>query len=105
MGKYGDDKKEELIALGFLFENQRAKYGFELIKSALIRHREIYGNFLVKQKFRIPSGESFEARNWPEEMWGINLGNTLCCCDSCSVQSVYPHCSGIGLSCLYICVH
>ena len=115
MGKYGEDKKDELIALGFLFENQRAKYGYELIKSALIRHREVYGNFLVKQKFRIPSGESLEARSWPEEMWGINLGTvlygtSLCCIVLyCAVIAVYVsavQCSAVvlGMSCPCVCV-
>ena len=74
MGKYGEDKKSELIELGFLFDNQRAKYGFDLVKVALVRYKEIYGNFLVKQKFLIPTGDAAAAAQWPEKTWGIKLG-------------------------------
>ena len=74
MGKYGEDKKSELVELGFLFDNQRAKYGFDLVKIALIRYKEIYGNFLVKQKFLIPTGDAAASSQWPEKTWGIKLG-------------------------------
>lgn len=74
MGKYGEDRKAELLELGFLFDNQRAKYGFDLVKTALVRYKEIHGNFLVKQKFLIPSGDAAAAAQWPERTWGIKLG-------------------------------
>ena len=77
MGKYGEDRKAELLELGFLFDNQRAKYGFELVKTALVRYKEIYGNFLVKQKFLIPSGDAAAAAQWPERTWGIKLGGFM----------------------------
>ena len=77
MGKYGEDKKSELVELGFLFDNQRAKYGFDLVKVALIRYKEIYGNFLVKQKFLIPTGDAAASSQWPEKTWGIKLGTRI----------------------------
>ena len=83
MGKYGEDKKSELIELGFLFDNQRAKYGFDLVKVALVRYKEIYGNFLVKQKFLIPSGDAAAAAQWPEKTWGIKLGTDTSHCANC----------------------
>lgn len=72
MGKYGEDRKGEMIDLGFMYDNQRAKYGFELVRSALLKYKEIHGNFLVKQKFLVPSEAA-----WPENTWGIKLGEIL----------------------------
>ena len=69
MGKYGEDRKGEMIDLGFKYDNQRAKYGFDLVKSALLKYKDIHGNFLVKQKFLVPREAA-----WPESTWGIKLG-------------------------------
>ena len=69
MGKFGEDRKGEMVDLGFMFDNQRAKYGFDLVKSALLKFKEIHGNFLVKQKFLVPMEVA-----WPENTWGIKLG-------------------------------
>ena len=79
MGKYGEDKKNEMIALGFMFDNQRAKYGFDLVKCALLKYKEIHGNFLVKQKFLVPSGSGVGGKGmeWPEKTWGIKLGKNI----------------------------
>jgi hypothetical protein len=47
MGKYAKDKHVELQALGFMYENQRAKYGFEFVKAALIRYKVEYTRKLI----------------------------------------------------------
>lgn len=42
---------------------------YDLVRIALLRFRELYGNTCIKRGFIIPDGSS----EWPEETWGIRL--------------------------------
>jgi hypothetical protein len=75
------EKKDELRELGLKVKNidsvdyicpKPAKYGFDKIKLALLKYREIYGDVLVKRTFFVPT----ENAEWPEETWGMRLGGT-----------------------------
>jgi hypothetical protein len=43
---------------------------YNLVKTALLKYKEIYGNMLVKHTFIIPTNSS----DFPEEFWEIRLG-------------------------------
>jgi hypothetical protein len=67
------EKKEEMLSIGFNFDCQRKRNGFERIKAALSKYKEIYGNLLVKQCFTIQNGVD----EWPEDTWGLKLGQIV----------------------------
>ena len=66
------DKKAELIQMGFAFDAIEAR--FELLKLALIsyKNKPEFGNLPVNPKFVIP-----RTNDWPEETWGVKLGNAI----------------------------
>lgn len=43
---------------------------FKVIITALRRYKELYGDLMVPQPFRIPDNSD----EWPEETWGVRLG-------------------------------
>jgi hypothetical protein len=49
-----------------------ADYGFEKIKVALVKYKEINGDLFVERNFTVP-----RSTLWPEEIWDINLGNVV----------------------------
>lgn len=42
---------------------------YDVVRVALLRFRELFGNTCVKRGFVVPSGSA----DWPEETWGIRL--------------------------------
>ena len=70
-GSYAE-KHAELAEIGFNFDLQHARYGYESTRQALIIYRDLYGNMGVPVRFIVP-------RNviWPEKTWGMKLGYTV----------------------------
>ena len=71
-GELLQDKREELSAIGFVFESQRRGYSYESVKSALIIYKKVYNYMLIPKDFSIPENNTI----WPEELWGMKLGVT-----------------------------
>ena len=46
---------------------------YDLVKSALLRHKEKCGSMLVPPKFYIPIDDD----SWPKKSWGMKLGETV----------------------------
>jgi hypothetical protein len=64
------DRREELSAIGFNFEQQtQSAYGFETVYAALCRFNELEGHMLVPRSYSIPS-----TGDWPKDTWGMKLG-------------------------------
>jgi Helicase associated domain len=64
------DRKEELSAMGFNFEQQtQSAYGFETVYAALCRFNELEGHMLVPRSYSVPSSSE-----WPKDTWGMKLG-------------------------------
>jgi hypothetical protein len=63
-------KREDLESIGFNFNPQKLIYGYEAIKVALMKYKELEGDMLVPQKFVVPEDDI----TWPEETWGMKLG-------------------------------
>jgi hypothetical protein len=49
--------------------NQSPACRYDVVRVALLRFRELFGNTCVKRGFVVPSGSA----DWPEETWGIRL--------------------------------
>ena len=62
--------KDDLLSIGFEFESQRKAFSYDLIRSALIQYKEIYGYLLIPGDFKVPSNTEL----WPESVWGLQLG-------------------------------
>jgi hypothetical protein len=71
-GEILNEKSEidDLLSIGFEFESQRKAFSYELIRSALIQYKEIYGYLLIPGDFKVPSNTGL----WPESVWGLHLG-------------------------------
>jgi hypothetical protein len=67
------DKREDLESIGFDFNSQRLFYGFEVVKLALMKYKDLNGDVLVPQKFVVPINDI----SWPDETWGIKLGRDV----------------------------
>jgi hypothetical protein len=65
--------KDELTALGFSYMRQSTGFGWEVVKSALDRYKELEGNIRDKRSFVIPS----DTPDWPANLWGIKLGSVV----------------------------
>jgi hypothetical protein len=72
-GRSYADQKEELISIGFDYSSQRIAHGFNVVRSALLRYQDDYGDMIVERSFIIPTDDE----TWPEETWGIKLGNAV----------------------------
>jgi hypothetical protein len=70
-GKSHLKKRADLESIGFDFNPQQKRYGYEIIKAALLNYKDINDDMLVPSKFVVPAANN----TWPEEeMWGMNLG-------------------------------
>ena len=74
------DKRDELIAIGFVFEKQascagkcKKALGWDRLKPALEQFKKLNGHLRVPVRFVIPS----DSPDWPGEMVGIKLGMTV----------------------------
>ena len=65
------DKKDELIAIGFIYDIKDVLW--EEIKLAFMTYKKINGDLRVPRTFTVPSGSS----EWPECTWDMNLGNKV----------------------------
>mmetsp|Transcript_17261 Transcript_17261/g.16591 ORF Transcript_17261/g.16591 Transcript_17261/m.16591 type:complete len:551 (-) Transcript_17261:151-1803(-) len=84
-GRTYTEKQEELVSLGLVIRAKdpdapptgiskaRTTYSYERIKTALIKYKELNGDVIVPQTFKIPAGSA----EWPEETWGIKLGRVV----------------------------
>jgi hypothetical protein len=63
-------EKDDLLSIGFEFESQRKAFSYDLIRSALIQYKDIYGYLLIPGDFEVPSNTEL----WPERVWGLQLG-------------------------------
>ena len=67
-------RKDELIAEGFNLDQNthlkfKKKYGSDDIFGALMRYKEINGDFQISTKYIVPS-----TNDWKQEFWGLQLG-------------------------------
>jgi hypothetical protein len=51
----------------------RREYGFDRIRIALLRYKELHGDLSVRHDFVVPMDSS----DWPEETWGMRLENIV----------------------------
>jgi hypothetical protein len=65
------DEQVDLESMGFDYSSQ-LHHGnrYKLIKVALVRYKDLFGDMLVPRSFVVPVGNV----TWPEETWGIKLG-------------------------------
>ena len=68
-GKLFANMRGELESIGLDYTKQKV-YKDEAVKQAIIRYKEIYGNFKMKYRFKIPDNSD----KWPEITWGMPLG-------------------------------
>ena len=67
-------KRDELVSIGFDYRSQSSKsYGYDNVKLALLRYKELYGDMLVPMKFKVPD----ESTAWPASVLGLRLGGTV----------------------------
>ena len=71
-GSSQSDKREELAAIGFVYECQY-RYGYELIRKALVRYKKLNGHIDVPARYSIPK----DCSKWPVQLRGINLGTVV----------------------------
>jgi hypothetical protein len=57
--------------MGFDFSQQKmVEHGIDVVKAALVRYDEIYGDMLVPYEFIVPNNSA----SWPESLWALRLG-------------------------------
>jgi virulence-associated protein VapD len=67
-GKSCVNEREDLRSIGFKFDLRADRY--QLIKVALVKYKDLFGDMLVTRAFITPIGNA----TWPEETWGMKLG-------------------------------
>ncbi|OQR87468.1 hypothetical protein ACHHYP_08835 [Achlya hypogyna] len=76
---YGPDgpvqRKDELIAMGFVWEHADFQWNVHL--AALQIYRRLNGNIKVPQFFKVPFEETAVDAHWPRDMWGMQLGRIV----------------------------
>eukprot|EP00596_Hydrurales_sp_CCMP1899_P006115 CAMPEP_0119052184 /NCGR_PEP_ID=MMETSP1177-20130426/73569_1 /TAXON_ID=2985 /ORGANISM="Ochromonas sp, Strain CCMP1899" /LENGTH=217 /DNA_ID=CAMNT_0007031673 /DNA_START=834 /DNA_END=1484 /DNA_ORIENTATION=- len=72
-GNSWKDKREDLESIGFDFNPQKLRYGYEATKAALLKYKDLKGDMLVPTKFVVASDNII----WPEETWGKKLGRDV----------------------------
>ena len=70
-GSYSE-KREELVTMGFNYEPQAVRYGYEAIRQALLYYQDSFGDMIVPANFEVPS----KYGNWPPRTVGMKLGYT-----------------------------
>lgn len=63
-------EKDDLQSIGFEFESQRKAFSYDLIRSALIQYKDVYGYMLIPKDFKVPCNTEV----WAESTWGLELG-------------------------------
>lgn len=66
-------KHDELESIGFKYSSHRLTERLNLVRIALERYNELYGDMLVPIKFVVPD----ESDEWGEELWGMLLGKIV----------------------------
>ena len=82
-GRYHADKREELEALGFVFEKQSnapgTALGWEVVEACIVQYKALNPEttkekgWKMPQDFCVPDGDAA----WPEKAWGKPLGQTM----------------------------
>jgi hypothetical protein len=67
------DKREDLESIGFDFNPQTLRYGYEATRAALLKYKDLKGDMLVPTKFMVASDNI----TWPKETWGMKLGRDV----------------------------
>ena len=70
-GSYSE-YRAELEEMGFSFDSQLIRHGWEKVKRALLRYKSLHEDLLVPNDFVIPNGH-----DWAEDLWGMKLGYTV----------------------------
>ena len=67
--------RDKLLSMGFISSPQITGkgYGYEMVKEALDRYKELYGDLLIPSSFCVPNSSVA----WPQELWGMKLGHTV----------------------------
>ena len=74
-------------------------YGFDIVFSALLRYREIYGDLIISQRFSVPS----DSVDWPVNVWNMKLGTVLTYTLSLCLTHTHTHTHTLCLSlCPYL---
>jgi hypothetical protein len=68
-----EDKREELISIGFSFDIKKIGSSYEFKRCMLLKYKELHGHMRVPRKFVVPSNNN----KWPQDMWGYKLGNAV----------------------------
>lgn len=68
---YHSERKKELIAIGFNYENKKKATPRHLIKTAILRYKELHGNLEIPNNFAVPNNSDV----WPQETWGLIIGD------------------------------
>jgi hypothetical protein len=63
-------QKQELEEMGFEYEPQLQRYGWEVVKRALLAYESNKGNLRVPRTFSIPVDDA----SWEQDLWGMKLG-------------------------------
>ena len=66
------DKRDDLVAIGFNFKSQH-KYGYKLVREALVKYKELHGHINVPSRFMTPINHP----KWPPNLSGIKLGTVV----------------------------
>jgi hypothetical protein len=74
-----ESKHPILKDMGFIFESVEDYKWNNIIHPALTRYKEINGDLLVLQSFKVPTTD-----DWPESLHGYNLGQLVSNIRSCS---------------------
>jgi hypothetical protein len=69
--KLNTDDRQVLLGLGFTFHKNDWKWKHR-VQSALLTYKEVHGDLEVPKLLVVPS-----SKPWPEETWGLTLGNTV----------------------------
>lgn len=67
--------RDDLLSMGFVYSPQLTGkgYGYDLVKQALQRYKELNGDLLVSSTFCVPDSSV----TWPKPLWGMKLGHTV----------------------------
>ena len=66
------EHREELKRMGIDFQIQKKSHSFDVLKTALLTHKDLYGTMHMRKNFTVP-----ECDKWPEETWGMLLGRVV----------------------------
>jgi hypothetical protein len=73
--EYLVEHRDELLMLGFPFDEQPYQVPWKLVQQALDTYKALYGDLLVPYRFTVPVDKH---QIWPDEkLWGLRLGSIV----------------------------